>query len=216
MLVCLDLDNTLNDRQAAVSQWIDEFVRANGLPPEEWQWLFDLDEDGYRPRHQAFAEIRVRYGLSADVDSLVETYRERVIELARPLEGATDCLEQLRVDGHALVILSNGSSEQQHRKIDGLGFRELVDAVIVSGDLGIKKPDPRIFEAAARAVGSAVEGAWMVGDAMLHDVVGGARCGMRTAWVRRGREWDDALEARPDVVVDGLDRLAPLLANGVA
>ncbi|MCP4966040.1 MAG: HAD-IA family hydrolase [bacterium] len=64
-------------------------------------------------------------------------------------------------------------SGQQHAKIDALGFRDLVDAVCVSGDLGVEKPSPEIFELAAEQASASLTGARMVGDSPANDVNGG-------------------------------------------
>ena len=79
-------------------------------------------------------------------------------------KGATSCLEALRCSGHVLAIVTNGASEQQHAKIDVLGLRAAVAAVVVSGDIGIAKPDAGIFEAAATDVGHSLIDSWTVGD----------------------------------------------------
>ena len=170
MLVLFDLDNTLADRSGAVADWIDEFCATEGLGVEDAAWILELDDDGYRDRVDAFTQLRARFSLTDPVETLVGEYRQRIVQLARPVPEATNCLAQLRSAGHALAIVTNGSSGQQHAKIDTLGFRELVDAVIVSGDLGIKKPDPRIFELAAEQTGCRLDDAWMVGDSALHDL----------------------------------------------
>lgn len=207
----LDLDNTLADRSAAVAAWLDEFCARNGLDEAARTWVTTADNDGYADRRTVFAGIRQRFGLDGSVESLVVDYRRRVVELAAPTPGAIDCLLDLRAAGARLAIVSNGTSGQQHAKVDKLGLRELVDAVIVSDDLDIKKPDRRIFDAAIEACGVAVAGGvggdyeeiWMVGDSALHDIVGAAEIGLRTAWLHRGRTWDPALAA-PDLTLDSL------------
>jgi len=156
--------------------------------------------------------IRAQFGLERPVGSLLATYRRRVIELSVCTPGATECLELLRAAQHQIAIVSNGSSDQQHGKIDALGLREFVDAVIVSEDLGIKKPDSRIFQAAASATGCALDGSWMVGDSPMHDIVGGSRCGSRTAWLHRGRAWTETA-AEPTIRMSSLEELAPALLN---
>lgn len=213
MHICFALDNTLNDREGAVEAWIAEFLAAHGRPASEAVWLRELDADGYRPRAEAFTQIRERYDLPETVDQLVASYRTRVIELSRLVPGALECLAGFRQAGWTIVILTNGSSGQQHAKLDRLDIRDHVDAVIVSDDLGIKKPDEQIFVAAADVVGMVAQGAWMVGDAMLHDIVGGTRCGMHTAWIRRGRNWDSSLGAAPTVTIDRLGDLQGSIEN---
>lgn len=215
----LDLDNTLADRAGAVSAWLDEFCARLELDDSAKAWIAAADNDGYADRNAVFSEISQRFGLTESAETLVDDYRRRVVELAAPTDGAIDCLEALRAAGAQLAIVSNGSSGQQHAKIDKLGLRAMVDAVIVSGDLDIKKPDPRIFEAAIRECGREIkreieseaaagrsEAIWMVGDSALHDIVGAQELGFRTAWLHRGRTWDGQWSS-PDITLDSLAEL---------
>ncbi|MEM9652666.1 MAG: HAD family hydrolase [Actinomycetota bacterium] len=202
----LDLDNTLADRQAAVAAWVDEFCSAYDLPADASGWLLELDNDGYSDRREVFQAIRDRYRLASPVNDLLEAYQTRVVQLAAPIPGAVDCLRAMRGLGWTPALVTNGSSRQQHAKIDTLGFRDLVAAVVVSGDLGIKKPAPEIFHRAAELTGAPLAGAWMVGDSAIHDIEGGRAVGVNTAWVTRGRPWPDDLPA-PTVQISSLTEL---------
>lgn len=212
VLVMIDLDNTLADRDGAVRAWINEFGAEHGLTDEDRGWIHRLDNDGYSNRREVFEAIRNRFALETSVDLLLESYQRRVVELIEPSTGAHDCLVELRAADHASAIVSNGSSGQQHAKIERLGFRSLVDAVSISGDLDITKPDPRIFQHAAAATGQRLDQARMVGDSAMHDIDGAQRIGVRTAWLRRGRSWDPTLSA-PDLVLDSLSELLPGLGT---
>lgn len=216
MLVMLDLDNTLADRSGAVAAWADEFCSDHGLGPEARSWIIEADNDGYSDRVTVFSSIRSRFDIDIPIEALVADYRRRVIELTRPTPGAVSCLTGLREAGHMLAIVSNGSSSQQHGKIDALGFRDLVDAVVISGDLGIKKPDRAMFDAAVEQTGagstSPSDPAWMVGDSPLHDIVGAKAVGARTAWLHRGRTWDTTAE-RPDLILDSVETLPAELVS---
>jgi FMN phosphatase YigB (HAD superfamily) len=102
--------------------------------------------------------------------------------------------------------VSNGSSGQQNGKVDALGLRGLVDVVVVSGDVGHRKPDPEIFRLAADRAAADLVGSWMVGDSPVNDVIGPARLGVRTAWIRRERLWTEA-GVSPDRTIDSLTEL---------
>lgn len=208
----IDLDNTLADRQGAVGEWAREFCQRRGLPETASDWILEQDRDGYADRATVFELIRSRFGLGDGVDALLAAYRERVVELMAPTPGAMACLAALERAGHVVVIVSNGSSDQQHAKIDALGLRSAVHSVVVSGDIGCEKPDRRIFEAAAAGSGTALPGAWMVGDSPSHDIVGGARLGLSTAWLHRGRPWEQA-DWAPTVTLDSLADLPAAIAQ---
>lgn len=202
----LDLDNTLADRQAAVAAWVSEFSLEYGLPDGAEEWILDLDSDGYSDRSEIFRAIRSRFDLEPPLNRLLVEYRRRVVQLAVPTAGAVDCLVAMRSRDWTLALVTNGSSGQQHAKIDALGFRDLVDAVCVSGDLGVKKPSPEIFELAAEQAGASLDGAWMVGDSPTNDVDGVRNLGLKTAWVSRGRRWPDDLPP-PTISISSLESL---------
>ncbi|MFI2295299.1 HAD family hydrolase [Isoptericola sp. NPDC019571] len=97
--------------------------------------------------------------------------------------------------------MTNGTSAQQRGKIARCGLGDHVDAVVVSEEEGVAKPDPRLLEIALERLGAADADrrqVWMVGDAGHADVAAGRAAGTRTAWVSHGRSWDGP--DRPDVV----------------
>jgi len=46
----------------------------------------------------------------------------------------------------------------------------------------------------------------------LHDIVGAAQCGVRTAWLQRGRTWTKT-ETEPTVTITSLEELVPALGG---
>ena len=221
----IDLDNTLADRAGAVAAWAAELCAEHDLPPGTADRLVQLDADGYGDRLRPFRELRTRFDLGRSEQDLQAHYRARAEALIQPLPGAERCLEDLRRAGLAVAIVSNGNGGRQRAKIAKFGFEPLVDAICVSEELGVAKPDPAIFRAAATAAGATLDGAWVVGDSPRHDIGGGHRLGLGTVWLRRGRSWgqagpgaghtavDDPDAVRPTHVIDSLDALAPLLLD---
>lgn len=101
----------------------------------------------------------------------------------RLYDGAEELLDGLRPHVR-LGMITNGSTEMQWEKIDQLALRDRFDEILVAGDLGIYKPDPRIFLRLAEALGVSPAETLFVGDSFESDVVGAAAAGMRTAWIR--------------------------------
>lgn len=193
----VDLDNTLVDRAGAVRTWAVELAAQHRLPATAVDRLIELDGDGYADRGLVFQELRDRYGLAEPMDDLASAYRSRLVELIQPTQGAIGCLTELRRAGWALAIVSNGAGEWQRAKIEKLGLGALVDAVCISGEVGVAKPDAAIFHLAAERTGTALDRSWMVGDSPVHDIVGAARLGLGTVWLRRGRTWEEVLARSP-------------------
>jgi putative hydrolase of the HAD superfamily len=57
-------------------------------------------------------------------------------------------INQLKQRGFKLGIITNGSVHWQHAKIDFAGIRSHFDTIVVSDEVGIKKPDSLIFQMA--------------------------------------------------------------------
>ena len=187
MLLLIDLDNTLVDREAAFARWAGGFVAELGGTPADLGWLIRTDADGYAPRDQVADAIRGRFGLSDDREFLVGRLMREHVELIELVPGVRPVLETVAARGIGRVIVTNGTEWQQRRKLEVAGLNDLVDEVIISESVGCKKPDPRIFRIALGRRDPA--SAWMIGDDPNADVRGGAATGMRTGWVDRGRNW---------------------------
>jgi HAD superfamily hydrolase (TIGR01549 family) len=201
-LVIFDLDNTLIDRAVPFRRWAVQFVARHALDPGEVQWLVDADGDGYVPRIRFLSAVRDRYGLAEPVDVLLNNFREQIVALVELDPRVAGVLDRLRQDGWRVAIATNGGSAQQSAKVRRTGLGAHVDAVAISEEVGVAKPDRRMFEVAAQRCGCRLaDGGWMVGDCPVRDVAGGRQGGLRTIWVRRGRAWDPA-SPPPDAVVD--------------
>ena len=107
---------------------------------------------------------------------------------------------------HPVVALSNGNANLQVIGIDRF-FRASVSA----REFGVGKPDPRIFHAAAQAVGVAPREVLHVGDDAALDAQGALGAGMQAVWINRtGAAWPHE-GAAPHATVDSLTALCQLL-----
>ena len=76
--------------------------------------------------------------------------------------------------------------------MQALGVSELLDTVVSSADVGLRKPDPRIFELACANVGVSPNASVHVGDHVYADVLGASAAGMRAVLIdRQGVQTDD-------------------------
>jgi putative hydrolase of the HAD superfamily len=72
-----------------------------------------------------------------------------------------------------------------HDVLERTELRTLVDAVVISAELGVAKPDPAIFRAALERLGAAAGDALHVGDSVEHDVAGARAAGIEAVLVAR-------------------------------
>jgi putative hydrolase of the HAD superfamily len=105
--------------------------------------------------------------------------------------GATThaLLEALRNRGLKLGLVSNAFDPPWilHRDLERQGLAERLDITVFSSEVGRRKPDPAIFEAALEPLGLAPERAVFVGDRLFEDVRGAGELGMTTVqalWFR--------------------------------
>ena len=187
-LLLLDLDDTLLERTAAYAQWARAFAAGLGAGGDAAAWLVALDAGGLAPREDVAAEITGRFGAAAGSD-LVDRIRRGLVEHIDPDPAVPSALAAARDAGWTPVVVTNGSTRQQERKLPVTGLAGLVAGWVISEAAGVRKPDPRIFREAARRAGQDLDGAWMVGDSAVADIGGAHRLGLRSAWVRRSRTW---------------------------
>ncbi len=123
----------------------------------------DLKADA-RVLEKRWQGLRARYPLYSDVDDLL-------VQLGKK---------------YKLGIVTNGVAGLQRKKWHGCGLETWFDAVTISGELGIGKPKPDIFEWIANELKIPLETCVMVGDNADRDVQGGINAGIKTVWVDRG------------------------------
>lgn len=189
MLLLLDLDNTLVDRELAFRAWAADFVAEIGGNSSDEEWLIVADANGYTPRETLAENIRSRFELAAPVVALVDRLLFDHVAAVACYPGVVDKLEEFRCAGDRLVIVTNGTTAQQTMKLRRAGLSDLVDDVIISESVGMRKPEPTIFRHAMRdhTDNTAV---WMVGDNADADIRGAQKVGLLTGWVSHNLRWD--------------------------
>ncbi len=102
------------------------------------------------------------------------------------IPGADEIIYYLK-ETYLLGLLSNGISKVQHPRLENSVFCDAFDAVVISGDVGINKPDPRIFEILTKKAGFYDKKRMlMIGDSLTSDMLGGINFGIDTCWYNPG------------------------------
>lgn len=192
----IDLDDTIYDFSAASKEAFNETYEL--LQYERFFNSFEHYMDIYSPHNLMlwgmYGEGKItkeelnrrRYSYPLEVvgvhdQELADTFcREALgrIPTKGPLmPGAIELLEYLRPK-YDMYILSNGFKELQSRKMRTAGIDGYFDALILSEDIGVNKPDRRLFEHALKITGSRLEESIMIGDMFETDITGAANIGM--------------------------------------
>ena len=214
-LLLLDLDNTVADRDAAFTHWVEASL-SEWAPGDEAgrRFLQQHDQDGTRPRVEFLTAVRERFARPESVQALLADYRRVTLAGFPPMNGkARRQLQGMRARGWKIAVVTNGDRGVQEATAERVGLTPLLDACVVSASIGMRKPDPRIFELAAERCAHTASGAWMIGDSEA-DILGAAHAEMHTVWLARRRKWarDDVV---PDVIAAGLTEALDTVAGSI-
>ncbi len=138
-------------------------------------------------RQQRFARLLVPYEPTVSAEAAYEFaqyYYGHYQQLRRPVAGALALLQALKPK-HKIGIVTNNRLAEQQEKLRYLSMSELVDALITSEEVGVLKPDARIYEVALARLGASPAQTVMVGDNWQADVVGALAAGIRPLWLNR-------------------------------
>lgn len=111
-------------------------------------------------------------------DTFCHEALSRIPTKNRLIDGAIELLEYLRPK-YRMYILSNGFTELQSHKMRTTGIDKYFDALILSEEIGVNKPDRKLYEHALQKTASKLEESIMIGDMFETDIVGAANIGMR-------------------------------------
>jgi 2-haloacid dehalogenase len=129
------------------SQAVDEFLSE--IHFAEWNLL----QDEGRPFSVAVEEHCARFPQYCELIRAYDTHWEE--SLRGPIAGSVEILHSLREAGYALYALSNWSEEKFVLIRPRYGFLEWFKSIIVSGRVGMAKPDPQIFDLTFKEIGYA-------------------------------------------------------------
>ncbi len=172
--------------------------------------------------HDALEQLGLG-GLASELPLvLTDAYFRAFVNGASVLPGVEETLDYLRRRGYRLAVVSNFSyAPVPERLLRRFGLDRFFDAVIISGNIGYRKPHPEIFERAARALGIRHESAVMVGDTQTEDVFGARKAGMKAYQLRESLTGyytpyrvvgvEDEKFLRPDAVIGSFSELRQLL-----
>jgi putative hydrolase of the HAD superfamily len=209
----LDLDNTLLDRARAFRTWGDLFLAEIGAPPEDIDWLLDVDADGLTSRWDVADAVRDRYRLRISTVDIVEALHDGVVANSRLDPMVAFAIKIAGNAGWVPVVVSNGETRLQEAKIRSTGLDRYLADWVISEEAGVSKPNPRIFEIAARRGRMRMAGAWMVGDSPEEDIGGASAVGLRSVWLHRGRAWTQP-QYNPTYTADGPIPAIAAVMNG--
>jgi len=129
------------------------------------------------------------------------------------LPGAKAVLAALAARGIATAILTNGWAPLQYRKI--ARALDYAGPILVSGELGLSKPDAAAFAKLVDVLGVERDACWYVGDNPKTDIAGAKAAGLHAVWLDEGVAYPRDAVA-PDVRITSLSELLDALPGQAA
>jgi putative hydrolase of the HAD superfamily len=142
-----------------------------------WRALI-LGDAPKRPYADLLRELGVE-----ETDAFIEAEHEAWRPAYAALGSAGALLDALRARGIKTGVVANSWPDPGRvlrADAEALGLLELLDVMVCSEEIGVAKPDPKIFLHALRTIDVEPEAAMFVGDGLVNDVQGAANVGMTT------------------------------------
>lgn len=186
-----------------ISSWEGLWGRFEGDDPNlkimrEWapsyQWQAWAD---------ALAEFGVKDGSLAQLLAVTFQKERRKRHIVYPdVEPVLKKLQEV----YQLALVSNGAPDLQREKLEGSKLGPYFDIVVVSGEVGIGKPDPRIFATVLERLGVSAGMAIMVGNSLNSDIAGAQQVDLKAVWLNRDKK-ENNNSVRPDYEINNLNEL---------
>ncbi|MEG1461789.1 HAD family hydrolase [Anaerorhabdus sp.] len=192
--IVFDFDGTLScrprcayDKYKSDVHYVFPDLKENTIEFESVvQNLLTWDQYGTINKDYVYRQLVKTYNLDEKlVDVLTKRWLEDFHTFSILREGVKETLIKLR-ENYKVGCITNGNSQTQHSKLEYCNLKEYFDSVIVSGDLGVHKPDPRIFHESCRQLGVNPSEMVYVGDTFYADVYGAHLAGCIPVWI-----WND-------------------------
>ena len=148
-----------------------------------WKDLEKGAVDKDRLKVVRFEKIIEEFDLKYNPYEMSELYLKKLGEGIFPFEATEKLCEYLH-SKYKVGIITNGIKEVQHSRIENSTIAKYIDKIIISDEVGVNKPDQRIFEYAMNYFEIMDQSeVIMIGDSLGADIKGGQNAGNDTCWV---------------------------------
>ena len=210
----IDNDNTLMDFNAAEKAALKDTLVACGLPADEetcaayhrindalWKALERGETTQPALKVERFRQLLAFLGRTEPTaEALCDMYTSQLGCHAELLPGAMALMEALHGKVR-IALVSNGVSRIQRSRLSRCPFTPMLDAILISEELGVRKPDPAMIFAGLDALGCTNPAeAVMMGDSLTADIAAAVNAGVDSIFFdRKGIGSDQATHVIRDL-----------------
>lgn len=147
-----------------------------------WREFERGETDQATLRVERFRRLAAELGVRLRLEEVSVFYLEALSAQSQLLPGALELVRRLAA-GHPLALVTNGIASVQKRRFAASPILPYFQAVVISEEVGIAKPDPRIFAPALEAIGVSARDVLYVGDSVTSDMAAARNAGMDFCWL---------------------------------
>lgn len=223
--IYFDLDDTLLDHKKAerngladVHQHFDEVRKISLSDLIEtyhhinkglWEEYGRGEIDRFILHRRRFEETFIELGIEASLyEKAGKVYMNYYRNHWEWIEGAKEAYEKISAN-FTTGIITNGFAETQWMKIKQFGFEDSARQIVISEEVGVMKPHPKIFDHATELAGVPRENILYVGDSFTSDVQGALKADWSIAWFKENPTNEEA--DTPTFWFDDFDELLKML-----
>jgi putative hydrolase of the HAD superfamily len=203
-VIFFDLDGTLLDFKGSERLGVNAFYKEYGykvnvnedLFYEHWSCIGQHYFKRYLNGELSFEQQKIERvkevfslgGISLNDNEAIgyfKRYLKCFEDSWQPFDDVIPCLQ--RLSGQKLGIITNGDYDQQLFKLKKIKPNHFFDVVVTSGELGISKPDQRIFEFACEKAGKNPHECYYIGDDLHTDILACQKVNMNGLWLDRAK-----------------------------
>ncbi|MTI67987.1 MAG: HAD family hydrolase [Firmicutes bacterium] len=202
-MIFFDLDGTLLDHRYSEYLAVKEFYNNN-------KYRFDFNEENFyklwcdisnkhfnrflnnkltfsQQRIERIKELFEHVGIKfsdTEAENKFKEYLNAYEKNWKIYDDVINCLKELH-SNYKLGIITNGDLEQQSLKLERIGVKKYFDLLIAAGDIGISKPNTKIFEIACNKAGFNPKECYYIGDNLNVDILPCEKINMNGIWLNR-------------------------------
>lgn len=148
------------------------------------------------------------------IAAAVMAYHEEKIKSIHLYGDVEECLKKLKNLSIKTAIITDGIPIKQYEKILRLEIDNLIDLVVISDEIGIKKPNPKLYKYWLKKCGVEGPEAIYIGDRMDKDIIPASINNIYSVYLHRGGKYDDYNsdlipegQFKADYEIDNLDEI---------
>ena len=192
--IFFDLDHTLWDFEKNSNLTFEQLFKAHNIKLDLQDFLTEYVPVNFEYwklyREEKVTKEDLRYGRLKNTfdklnyvvnDDLIHLLYEEYINILPSnnylFDGTIELLDYLKTK-YELHIITNGFEEIQSLKLEKSGIKKYFNKIITSESVGVKKPNPKVFEFALDKANAKADDSVMIGDNLEADIIGALNCGI--------------------------------------